>query len=564
MRLANACVLTSLTVLLYAASGCEDTDGDADGGGRRDGGTQDAASRDDIGLPPSGLATFRLANESAQVEFTTGDEEFLVIPYSVSDVAADAIDFTITVSGQRSTQSQRRSASTRNLRRPFRLRKPELWARWQARLSVERWTRALAERAARTPLRPRPAGLRSTQSSHTCSGCQADQVCDQGSCTNSLTIKTATFSSTASITASVQRKGSVAAILVDDSATVNSGDLDQLLATFENTIHPRDVALFGDPQLSDGKATRSSDRNEDGLVWIVLTPKVAEKQAVGFFVATDFTDGSDSNQADILYAIPPDNATSVSQLYPVLAHEFQHLLSYAQGVYRRQVAGGQGTLQALWLDEGLSHFAEDACGFGGENVTLLDEQLFPNFGDTRLFESDSANDGLAMRAMAMTFVRYLFERRGGASYPASGEIVDQGGVGWLQALLLADDRGTAGVTSTFGEYRAAMDFWVATIALDGRQPPVTDYAGFRFQPLVNDPSTGRSVGLVIRGQATDASGATVTLKGPLEEDIEGETTDETIPNGSAKFFQLNGYSGSVSVSVTSGENDFRFVVVRLK
>ena len=94
----------------------------------------------------------------------------------------------------------------------------------------------------------------------------------------------------------------------------------------------------------------------------MLTERVADKlEAVGFFVPTDFAEreGDDpepnSNEADILYALPPGSwDTTLVGIHRIMAHELQHVLSFAVKVRRAQANGGQGALEALWLDEGQS------------------------------------------------------------------------------------------------------------------------------------------------------------------------------------------------------------------
>ncbi len=557
--------------LLLGLGGCEATDDGTDGGGGGgDGGTADTGGGSDgtlvpdAGKPPEGVVTFKNAGEEAEVNFETGDEQFLVVPFSVSSVSADAIDFNIKVTGGGDTSSS--SNPLLQPRRPIWERDPALWRRWQQRLAVERWTRSLAEQAARMELRPAPGKLDQSISACTASSeCGADEVCFESNCAKSVSIKVELFASAATaIDAAVQRKGAKAAILVDSEATVSESDLDALLETFEKTIIPRDLALFGAPPLKAGEQQPAWDRNGDGLVWLVLTKKVEDKQAVGFFVATDFTDDAKSNQADILYAIPPGGETSVDNVYPILAHELQHLLGYAAKVYRAQKAGGEGKLEALWLDEGLAHFAEDLCGYGGDNITLLDEQLFPSFAETRMFES--AEDGMPMRALALTFVRYLFEQKGGASYAGASQDSpapeDQGGAAWLQAVHQSDKLGVEAIDATYGDHKQAFADWVAAVALDGRG--VTDFPAYSFAALVDDPVTGNKIGLTMRGKAPDASGAEVELAGPLDEELTEDSTDETIPNAAARFFLLKGKSGPVKISVTTAESDFRFAVIKIK
>ena len=542
-------------MLGLAAAGC-DLAGDDNDGGLGDGGAPP-----DKGAPPTGELVTKKAGESAEVDVAAGTS-YLVIPYSVSATAADAIDFEIKLTGGGKTTSITSSLG-RPLRKPLKLRNPALWARWQQRLGVERWTRLQAVRASKLR-HSAPGSMTQHANAAGCtlsSECKTDEVCAAGSCATSVTVKVKAFSSsTDTITAEVKAKGKVAAILVDKDDTVSAADLTKILKTFEDTIYPRDVALFGNPALKSGGSVKSSDRNGDGLVWLVMTKRTAEKdKAVGFFNAMDFTDVANSNKADILY-INSNETKKLSAIYRIMAHELQHLLNYSSKLYKPKVGGGAGALEALWLDEGQAHFAEGACGYGGENVNLLSEKAFPDFGDYSIIYAP-ADDDLAPRMMAYLFVRYLFEQQGGVSYSSSG-VSDKGGAAFLKKLHNTSKQGTAAVDEALGSsYKTAMDTWVAAMALDGRG--VTKYGAHRYMALVDDPVTGNKIGVKIRGTRKDMDGKSVTLEGPNEEELTTDT-DESVASGSAKYYLLKGKTGKLTIKVTSKASDFRFAVVKFK
>jgi hypothetical protein len=354
----------------------------------------------------------------------------------------------------------------------------------------------------------------------------------------------------------VQRKGENVAILVDSADMVDAAELDRMLEQLEEIIYVRAVALFGDPPLTDGSSQTASDRNADGLLWIVLTSKVADMgDAVGFFVATDFTEDASSNQADILYVNSDQVGAAADR---TMAHELQHLLSYGAKAYKPEVNGGGGSLEALWLDEGQSHFSEDACGFPGENTTLLDQEVFTAFSETQMF---SDQDSLAMRGLAMLFVRYLFEQEGAVQYDADGTITDQGGAAFLQGLHNSSELGLDAVEAVHGDAKGAFANWAVAVGLDNRG--VTDDSRFVYQDLVDDPKTGNKLGVKIRGPREDETGAEVNLLGPLEEEITGDTQG-TIPSSTARYYVLTGQSGTVDVTVESQAEDFGFALVKLE
>ncbi|MBK6847698.1 MAG: hypothetical protein IPG96_09235 [Proteobacteria bacterium] len=519
-RVVRGSVIGALLGALVAVGACSDTTEGADGGVRDRGVRDRGVAASDAGSLPSGLVTFHAAGATAELSFARSGAQYLVVPYSTASAQAEALAFTVEVSGASADAGVRGTAlgrgsvevgSTGVLGLGLRERDPARWERWQGRLGVERWARAAALQATRHFAAFRPSGeilrLLAGSSCVLSRECGASEVCAQGSCSAQPTIKVGAFASTAqTITAQVKRKGSRGAILVETGVTVADAALDELLRLYDNVIHPRDVALFGDPALRDGQPTRASDRNGDGLVWIVITPKVVEKddKAVGFFVASDFVPVNEepkSNEADILYLVAPSTGTGVTALATIMAHELQHLLGFASKSYRAAVRGGQPAIEALWLDEGQSHFAEDACGFGGENVTLLKQELFPAFGDTALL---SGEDTLRLRAIALLFVRFLFEQKGGVSYGAQGAISDGGGAAWLAALHTTSQQGRAAIEATYGNFKSAFERWLVAVGVSGRG--VTASPLVTYRALIDDATTGNKIGTLIRGRRRDDTG----------------------------------------------------------
>jgi hypothetical protein len=557
-------ILTLIAVLLtlgLLAAGCEDTEEGTDGGMGGDGAIPgDGQVQPDLGPAPEGVVTHKSAGESAEASFETGDEQFLVVPYSVSETETDAIDFEIKlVEGAGATDGGvgTQSYTLRQAQRlPLSVRNPALWQYWQKRLVVERWTRQQAEKAAGMRLVAPGAKMDKTIQACTLSSeCGETEVCNGGTCTGTVTLRVAEFANSDTTDVEVKAKNDTVAILVDTADTVDAAAIDAMAETFEKVIYPRDVGLFSNPPLTEGEATLSTDRNADGLVWLVFTSKVSDKmEAVGFFNAMDFTEETNSNKADILYI---DSGQQVEETYATMAHEFQHLLNFAVKKYKPEANGESGALEALWLDEGQAHFAEGACGWPGGNVVLLDQEVFTAFSETAMI---SSTDSVQMRGMAYLFVRYLFEQKGGVTYNADGSITDSGGGAFLTQLHTTASQSVDAIGAAFGDFKGAFGDWIAAVALDGRG--VTDFATYIYQPLMDDPVNNVKLGVKIRGQRTDDQGGTVELQGPMEEDLTADVSD-AIPNTTAKFFLLKGKSGVVDVTVTSDASDFRFALIKV-
>lgn len=159
--------------------------------------------------------------------------------------------------------------------------------------------------------------------------------------------------------------GARVAIFLDDATPVQGGytqpDIEKIGSLFDDHLHPIDVNAFGN----------ESDVNGDGMVLVLLTDRVTRlagcgdgQVVVGLFFAVDlFESLVGSNHAEIFYGLTPDEKCGVDrgraiELLPsVFIHEFQHMISYGQHVIERE-----GDAEDVWLDEGLSGFAEELGG----------------------------------------------------------------------------------------------------------------------------------------------------------------------------------------------------------
>lgn len=179
------------------------------------------------------------------------------------------------------------------------------------------------------------------------------QVCANTSCTATTTV--------AATARYVGRRG---AIYLDDEVPAGGltpDEVAQLGTLFDDWLYPVDTAAFGAPGDVDG----------NGVVTVLLSDAVnalsgdcaGGRLILGYFFGGDLLDVPGSNRGEVLHALVPDpsrpacGATRervLRQLPPVLIHELQHLINY----HRRVLAGG-GTTEDVWLNEGLSHFAEE-------------------------------------------------------------------------------------------------------------------------------------------------------------------------------------------------------------
>ena len=260
--------------------------------------------------------------------------------------------------------------------------------------------------------------------------------------------------------------------------------------TFDTLISPVDVNAFGAP----------TDIDHNGKIVILftkevnkLTPRGSEGVVGGFFYERDLfpTVGNQefqacptSNVGEIYYSLVPDpnavfsdkrTASDVLNLTPgTLAHEFQHLINAGRRLYVNTTADFP---EAVWLNEGLSHIAEEltfykVTGLAPRqnidlNVARTVSAMFSayqgsNFGRFNEFITKPAstspyadNDDLSTRGATWHLLRYLADHKG------SGD-----GNTWSQ-LVNANDTGQVNVSKVFGSnYLTQIRDWATAVFAD--------------------------------------------------------------------------------------------------
>ena len=285
--------------------------------------------------------------------------------------------------------------------------------------------RALVEAAPR-PLRapPRvPAAITPVDSGNV----RTFKVC------NSLSCDPRQPSTLSSVTATALKVGTHIAIYVDNAAPapgVTQAELDSLRSVFDTRLYETDTLAFG----------RESDIDQNGMVIVLMTGKVNSLVTASQCTSTGFVAGfffgadlittapfASGNNGEIFYSIVPDpsgslscahSVTTVMELVPVtFVHEFQHMISFNQHVLKSNLLSPP---EELWLNEGLSHYAEE----NGGRTFLPDTATFCRYvvGDVynsglyfgapqNFFVVDSAGiGGLANRGAYWLFVRYLVDQ----------------------------------------------------------------------------------------------------------------------------------------------------------
>jgi hypothetical protein len=247
-------------------------------------------------------------------------------------------------------------------------------------------------------------------------------------------------------TATAQYVGTKIAIYVSGRAPAGgftAGDLTAMGNTFDQDLYPIDVSAFGAP----------SDLDGNGIVIVLMTPYVNQITpssecatlgfVAGFFFGNDLTNGANSNHGEVFYSMVPDPGGAFSCVHstasvgpivlPTFIHEFQHMISWNQHVIVRS-----GASEEVWLNEGLSHIAE-------ELGSLYYENKYPpptgRTDPTQLFPDSS--QGFISGDL---FNSYSFLESSGASsitvFANSGSLEERGGA-WLFLRWLTDQKGQA-------------------------------------------------------------------------------------------------------------------------
>lgn len=245
------------------------------------------------------------------------------------------------------------------------------------------------------------------------------------------------------------------AMVVADNDNPSGGytdaDYKSILATFDTLVFPMDTSAFGSPSnISQyGKIILFYTRAVNAL-----TPANAGYTIGGFFYARDLYPKTArdnkpacgaSNENEMFYLLVPDpngtingNKRSKEDVtilnITTIAHELQHLINSSRRLY---VNASATASEETWLDEGLSHIAEEllylrvsgfsqrqnlTLGMVAANNTRIDQfrnfvsQNFSRFYDFLIApEANSPyapNDSLATRGATWNFLRYAAGRQG--------------------------------------------------------------------------------------------------------------------------------------------------------
>jgi hypothetical protein len=237
----------------------------------------------------------------------------------------------------------------------------------------------------------------------------------------------------------LQYAGDNVLIWVDTAVTIADASLRPLGEWFDRELYGLDVAHFGLPSDIDG----------DARVHVVLTPVVnaltprsqcsLSGYVAGFVSAHDlFPRQANAAGAEVFYGFVPDSvgrfgcahtATTWGRTIPLtFVHELQHLINFNQKVF---VRGGRE--ESVWLNEGLSHYAE-------ELASLVQERRYP-WPAGRASPEQQFPDTAGWFILNNMINSYLFLRepyKHSLTAIGGGGTLEERGAGWLFVRWLAD------------------------------------------------------------------------------------------------------------------------------
>lgn len=228
-----------------------------------------------------------------------------------------------------------------------------------------------------------------------------------------------------------------------------TADYTSFAARFDTLVNPLDVSNFGQP----------TDIDKNGKIVILitkevnkLTPRGSSGFIGGFFFERDLFPTTDnaqlnlqgcagSNFGEIFYVLAPDSLAQfgdqrkksdvVNNTTGTLAHEYQHLINAGRRLY----INNADFFETVWLNEGLSHVAEEllyyrVSGLAPRQNIDIDKVRANSVDNFNEFQADNIgrfevflekptktnvhgdNDSLETRGATWNLLRYLADHRG--------------------------------------------------------------------------------------------------------------------------------------------------------
>lgn len=526
------------------------------------GGDSDPAGGDDKPLTPP------TPQRTAKLEFSTGDEQYLVTVWSSPGIseaspAADLIYELNTGSSANST-----GLSVRRARATVTSANVSAWA---ARLAYEQGRRDGIERLIAT-MQAEGRTFTRVQALRAACACGDDQTCAPGSsaCTNTVDLNFQGSKRSFTVAGNVTSVNGFKVTVLTDQPAQAEGLLsiaDQFAAAAKTVAQ-----VMGQDEHSG-----VLDRDDSGSITVVFTNNFGslDSSIVGVFEFGDFLDegqsGATHNRADILWARLPGASPSVTNasLVGTLVHEYQHLASFA---LRSEMGTPEAVRETLWLDEGLSHTMEDLTGWGGSTVDAYAAALESWDNAPFAGPNDGGSTGLRQRGRAYMLIRYLIDeaaRSKGAINAASSQVLTAARE-LIAPLYKQKRRGFQHALFQSARSDGRLVEQLRAVYTSGNADAALANAAEQYLPVAASPrGNDQRIGFGAYETYVNARGQQVPFGGPTVDDsndggVSAPIEDSLIASG-ARFYLITGGEGTVTLTLSADENtDINIDAVKVK
>lgn len=425
--------------------------------------------------------------------------------------------------------------------------------------------------------------LKIVEPSPTRATCPDNQVSFKGAANDQCLALNATFTlkalfaNNATVTVALKRlnktNGGATALLVDTRDTLSDSELDAMMTGFDSIAARRDRLLFNKGEGHTG----ALDVDGNGVVGVVFSREVSNAKLAGIYDSRDVVAGT-GNDADIVWSAPPGasftaGATTITVTRELalgtLAHEYQHLINFL----RRKAASLPP--ETLFLNEGLSHLAEDLTGYGQSNISsvglYLSNPLFVGMLQGSRGTDLNSNE---MRGLIYLYLRAAYEKAGGATFNAQGALTDKGGVAMLEKLMTSSKNGVESLSLATGSMWENLPVFFLRLGASNQPavaPLLQSDSRFQFAATTTDPQTQQIVGINLNDPNREDTRGAKPLQGYAYAD-QACDKDKAESDGGCEFYSTGGFvvlwegAAAGDKLVVKGKPDTlaRFLAVRAK
>lgn len=493
-----------------------------------------ACGEDEPGSGNDDPLEFPTQARTASLDFSDTDAQYLVTVWStpgISEASPDAeISFDLAAGGAG-------TSSVRFARVAKQGRSAQTNGYWSSRLAFEADRRAQIARWAASPEAKSPSVRSEALRAQTCAADGCTQQYRLGNQTRTLNYVD-TISEDVRVT------------VLTDSATADESVLVRVASNFA-VAAKKDLDVMG-----PSGHTGVLDADGGGAITVVFVdnfPAGIPVDTVGAFIFADFLASgpqSNGNHADILWARTPGVAASEDLIVGTLAHEYQHLVSFA---LRSELGDAVTSQEVLWLDEGLAHLMEDLTGWGGSNVDAMSAAL-ENWNSTPFAGPD---DSVAQRGKAYMLLRYLVDVRAKArnASDASDDVVIDAARDIIAPLYTQSRAGFTHALLQDARNDGRLRDWLRAVFVTNNDDVTQSVSTTFLETAASPESNGQRIGFDPFGTYTLASnGDDFTLNGAESDDSDDgvdSAISDSVASSGAHYYIVSGGSGSVSLTLST-------------